>query len=154
MTETELKPNNLQLRRGCLFCRYESTKPDDLVKHLFDKHHFTIGNPKKLVFIPEFLDQIENLIQNLICPYCEKIFHCRQVLGNHMRKKFHKRVDPKNRRWKQFYLGSHRNRRRRQTRESRRGEGSAAEDSDFKKDQEDLEMNCCRVIRELDCLLL
>lgn len=43
-------------------------------------------------------------IFSLICIYCEKTFKDRSVLKEHMRKKFHKCVNPNNKIYDKFYI--------------------------------------------------
>lgn len=47
---------------------------------------------------------IEAKMENLQCIYCEKFFKDRNVLKEHMRKKLHKRINPDNEVYDQFYI--------------------------------------------------
>ena len=67
-------------------------------------HNFNVGQPDNLVFINEFLDKIEAKLEQLVCLYCEKVFKSRDVLKEHMRKKGHKKLNPKNKMWDKYYL--------------------------------------------------
>jgi len=93
-----------QFSRGCLFCRQEYTSAADLLSHMAFDHNFNIGQADNLVFIPEFLDKIEAQLEELVCLYCEKLFKSREVLKEHMRKKMHKKLNPKNKEWDKYYL--------------------------------------------------
>lgn len=44
---------------------------------------------------------------SLICIYCEKIFKDRLVLKEHMRKKFHKCINPHNKMYDKFYINNY-----------------------------------------------
>lgn len=44
---------------------------------------------------------------SLICIYCEKTFKDRMVLKEHMRKKFHKYINPNNKTYDKFYIGNY-----------------------------------------------
>ena len=67
-------------------------------------HNFNVGQPENLVFVSEFLDLVEEKLESLVCLYCEKFFKSREVLKEHMRKKMHKKLNPKNKSWDRFYL--------------------------------------------------
>ena len=67
-------------------------------------HNFSVGQPDNIVFVSKFLDMIEEKIESLLCLYCEKVFKSREVLKEHMRKKQHKQLNPRNKVWNQFYL--------------------------------------------------
>ena len=43
------------------------------------------------------------MFDSLYCIYCEKLFKDRNVLKEHMRKKLHKRINPDNKEYDQFY---------------------------------------------------
>ncbi|XP_034943253.1 zinc finger protein 277 isoform X2 [Chelonus insularis] len=92
-------------KRGCMFCRMEfNGLRATYLKHLSEKHNLQLGKVDNLVFIDKFLNKIQYNIENLICIYCEKIFKDRTVLKEHMRKKLHKRINPNNRTYDQFYI--------------------------------------------------
>lgn len=82
-----------------------------------------MGHPDNLVFVPELLETLRDLLQQYVihflglahkqsqylyyrlhCLYCEKIFKNKQVLKEHMRKKRHVRIHPKNPRYDRFYV--------------------------------------------------
>ena len=67
-------------------------------------HNFNVGQPNNLVFVNEFLDAVEEKLEQLVCLYCEGVFKSREVLKEHMRKKMHKKLNPKNKAWDRFYL--------------------------------------------------
>ena len=100
----EEERRNEQFSRGCLFCRQDFTNAPDLLSHMAFDHNFNIGQADNLVFIPEFLDKIDAQLEELVCLYCEKLFKSREVLKEHMRKKMHKKLNPKNKEWDKYYL--------------------------------------------------
>ncbi|XP_077981074.1 zinc finger protein 277-like [Glandiceps talaboti] len=91
--------------RGCLFCRqhFEGNRAE-LLNHMAHDHGFSVGQPDNLVFTTEFLDSLEDKFKNLQCVYCEKTFKDRMTLKDHMRKKQHKRINPKNTSYDKFYV--------------------------------------------------
>ncbi|KAK3102972.1 hypothetical protein FSP39_015396 [Pinctada imbricata] len=72
--------------------------------HLSQDHSFNIGHPDNLVYTDELLDKLQSKLDNLQCLYCEKTFKDRTVLKEHMRKKQHKRINPKNRSYDKYYV--------------------------------------------------
>ena len=54
--------------------------------------------------VQEQQDKIEAQLEELVCLYCEKLFKSREVLKEHMRKKMHKKLNPKNKEWDKYYL--------------------------------------------------
>jgi len=91
--------------RGCLFCRqtFEGNRTL-LFSHMADDHGFNVGLPDNIVHVHLFLDTLEEKLKNLQCLYCEKTFGGRQMLKDHMRKKRHKRLNPKNKLYDKFYI--------------------------------------------------
>ncbi|XP_073974270.1 zinc finger protein 277 [Rhodnius prolixus] len=89
----------------CLYCR-QSLGPtrSDFLNHLSSQHNLQLGKPSNLVFVDKLIAIIEQKMNNLQCIYCEKFFKDRNVLKEHMRKKAHKRVNPNNEMYDQFYL--------------------------------------------------
>jgi len=67
-------------------------------------HNFSVGLPDNIVFAEEFLNLLEEKLLKNICLYCERIFKDRNVLKEHMRKKLHKQINPKNKEYDKFYL--------------------------------------------------
>lgn len=93
--------------RTCLFCRGTfdgSGAYLDLFNHMAFDHNFSVGQPNNLVYINELLDLLEGKLENLACIYCEKTFKSRDILKEHMRKKGHKKINPKNTAYDRFYL--------------------------------------------------
>jgi len=100
----EEERKNLDFNRGCLFCRQIFTSSSELFDHMAFDHNFSVGQPDNLVFVKEFLDMIESKLEQLLCLHCEKVFKSREVLKEHMRKKMHKKLNPKNKMWDKYYL--------------------------------------------------
>ena len=96
--------NDTTFSRGCLFCRQVFTKHRQLFDHMAFDHNFSVGQPDNLVYVRKFLDLIEEKLEALLCLHCEKVFKSRDVLKEHMRKKQHKQLNPRNTVWDQFYL--------------------------------------------------
>lgn len=101
----EEERNDTTFSRECLFCRkHFSGNRFSLFQHLIADHHLHIGAPDNIVFGNEFLDVLEEKLKKLQCFYCEKTFKDWGTLKEHMRKKQHKRINPKNRAYDKFYL--------------------------------------------------
>ncbi|TGZ56171.1 Uncharacterized protein DBV15_01680 [Temnothorax longispinosus] len=95
-------------KRGCIFCRTEICgSRAEYIKHLYQKHNLYLGKPENLVFVDELLDKIQNNVESLICIYCEGTFKDRTVLKEHMRKKFHKCINPHNKTYDKFYINNY-----------------------------------------------
>lgn len=100
----EAERNSLTFHRGCLFCRQTFTQHAELFDHMAFDHNFSVGQPDNLVFVERFLDLLQAKLDELVCLFCEKVFKSREVLKEHMRKKAHKKINPQNRIYDQFYL--------------------------------------------------
>ncbi|VCX37667.1 unnamed protein product [Gulo gulo] len=68
------------------------------------EHAFNIGLPDNIVNCNEFLCILQKKLDNLQCLYCEKTFRDKNTLKDHMRKKQHRRINPKNREYDRFYV--------------------------------------------------
>ncbi|GAB1608687.1 zinc finger protein 277-like [Argonauta hians] len=91
--------------RHCLFCREHFLgNRSDLFNHMAFDHGFNVGQPDNLVFVLEFLDKLQQKLDNLQCLYCEKIFRDRPTLKEHMRKKQHKRIKANNTVYDKYYI--------------------------------------------------
>ncbi|KAL9972759.1 hypothetical protein ACROYT_G019124 [Oculina patagonica] len=91
--------------RTCLFCKqhFEGNR-SSLFTHMASDHGFNVGLPDNLVNVNEFLDVLEQKLANLQCLFCEKLFKDRTALKDHMRKKQHKKINPKNKEYDRFYV--------------------------------------------------
>ena len=101
----EKERNNSSFKRSCFFCRtvFEGSSAKLLNDMCYD-HNFSVGQPHNLVFIEELLDILENKLDSLVCIFCEKVFKTRDVLKEHMRKKNHKKINPRNADYDKYYL--------------------------------------------------
>ncbi|XP_020281904.1 zinc finger protein 277 [Pseudomyrmex gracilis] len=105
LAQQEVERTDTSFKRGCMFCRMEfHGSRATYINHLYQKHNLYLGKPENLVFVDELLDKIQNNIESLICIYCEKIFKDRTVLKEHMRKKFHKYINPDNKMYDKYYI--------------------------------------------------
>ncbi|KAH0539277.1 zinc finger protein 277 isoform X1 [Cotesia glomerata] len=92
-------------KRGCIICKQEfSGLRITYLTHLKEKHHIQFGKYHNLVFVDKLLDKIQYNFDNFICIYCEKVFKDRNVLKEHMRKKLHKCINPRNKSYDEFYI--------------------------------------------------
>lgn len=101
--EFERKDNTFE--RACLFCS-KSFHGNRLVlfNHMTTDHGFNAGHPDNIVNVREFLDLIESKLDNLQCLLCENNFKDRLSLREHMRKKLHRKLNPKNKEYDKFYI--------------------------------------------------
>jgi len=101
----ENERNNAEFKRNCFFCRMEfEGSHSKLLDHMAFDHNFSVGQPHNLVYVEELLDILEEKLDKLVCIYCEKVFKSREVLKEHMRKKNHKKINPRNSNYDKFYL--------------------------------------------------
>jgi len=97
LIEIQKNERETYFKRKCLFCKEEYEGDRKLLfDHMFSVHSLSIGLPDNLVRIHDFLDTLQNKIDNCICLYCEKNFKDASVLRLHMRKKKHFKISPKN----------------------------------------------------------
>ncbi|XP_046355898.2 zinc finger protein 277-like [Haliotis rufescens] len=91
--------------RSCLFCsQHFQGNRAELFNHMVQDHAFNVGQPDNLVFTDEFLDILQGKLQKFLCLYCEKTFRDRPTLKEHMRKKQHRKINPKNKKYDKFYI--------------------------------------------------
>jgi len=100
----ERERNSTDFERSCLFCRSMFQSAKDLFNHMAFNHNFSVGQPDNLVFVSDLLDLLERRLNDLVCIFCEKIFKNRDVLKEHMRKKSHKKINPRNEAYDKFYI--------------------------------------------------
>uniref|UniRef100_A0A915MR35 C2H2-type domain-containing protein n=1 Tax=Meloidogyne javanica TaxID=6303 RepID=A0A915MR35_MELJA len=87
----------------CLFCRYIAKgNRAKIIHHLYTIHHLNLGSPDNLVI--EYIEHLRDKMTRNECIYCEKTFADRITLMDHMRKKNHKEVNPKNNYYDKFYI--------------------------------------------------
>ena len=101
----EKERNNVNFRRNCFFCRsiFDGNYAK-LLDHMAFDHNFSVGKPHNLVYVEELLNMLEDKLNCLVCIYCEKVFKSREVLKEHMRKKNHKKINPRNSAYDKFYM--------------------------------------------------
>jgi len=75
-----------------------------LIAHMFQAHQFNIGRPDNLVDVAEFIDLLQFKLDSLQCLYCEKTYKSSLVLKQHIRKKKHFKLNPKNTVYDKFYV--------------------------------------------------
>ena len=104
--EFERKDNTFE--RMCLFCsKVFRGNRMLLFNHLTMDHNFNVGHPDNIVNVREFLDAIEYKLNNLQCLLCENTFKDRASLREHMRKKGHRKLNPKNKTYDKYYIINH-----------------------------------------------
>uniref|UniRef100_A0A671U1J3 Zinc finger protein 277 n=1 Tax=Sparus aurata TaxID=8175 RepID=A0A671U1J3_SPAAU len=89
----------------CMFCSDEFTgNRSSLLNHMAREHSFSIGLPDNIVYCKQFLETLQNKLDNLQCLYCEKTFRDKTTLKDHMRKKAHRRINASNHEYDRFYV--------------------------------------------------
>ncbi|ELW65404.1 Zinc finger protein 277 [Tupaia chinensis] len=97
--------NDTNFRGICMFCNEEFLgNRSVLLNHMAREHAFNIGLPDNIVNCNEFLCTLQKKLDNLQCLYCEKTFRDKNTLKDHMRKKQHRKINPKNREYDRFYV--------------------------------------------------
>ncbi|XP_071961515.1 zinc finger protein 277-like [Antedon mediterranea] len=105
LLQLQKERDDVNFKRRCLFCWdvFEGNRMA-LIDHLSKDHSFAIGRSDNIVFVNEFLDKLQEKLDKLQCLYCEKTFRDRPTLKDHMRKKQHKKVNPKNKEYDKYYI--------------------------------------------------
>ncbi|XP_062516632.1 zinc finger protein 277-like [Corticium candelabrum] len=88
----------------CIFCSKQCTRKDELFSHMVDAHAFRIGKPDSIVNVHRFMEVLKSKLDDNRCLCCEKQFRDRVTLKEHMRKKQHRKLNPKNKEYDCFYL--------------------------------------------------
>ncbi|CAI4222738.1 unnamed protein product [Auanema sp. JU1783] len=89
----------------CIFCRYTARgNRSKIIHHLYMIHHLNLGSPDNLVFVTEYIEHLKEKMQRNECIYCEKTFQDKNTLMDHMRKRNHREVNPKNHYYDKFYI--------------------------------------------------
>lgn len=89
----------------CIFCRYTARgNRSKIIHHLYMIHHLNLGSPDNLVFVTEYIEHLKEKLVRNECIYCEKTFADRNILMDHMRKRNHREVNPKNHYYDKFYI--------------------------------------------------
>lgn len=101
--QREREDTNFQ--QQCIFCRYTARgNRSKIIHHLYMIHHLNLGSPDNLVFVTEYIEHLKEKLQRNECIYCEKTFGDRNILMDHMRKRNHREVNPKNHYYDKFYI--------------------------------------------------
>lgn len=101
----EKERNDNEFSRQCLFCRKIFTgNRSVLFDHLVEDHNLNVGHPDNLVFVQDFLDEIETKLHSLRCLFCENLFTDWDAMKEHMRKKGHKQLNPDSKHYDRYYL--------------------------------------------------
>nr|XP_039247920.1 zinc finger protein 277-like [Styela clava] len=96
---------NEEFERMCLFCtKFVIGNRNELFNHMNEDHNFNVGHPHNLIYVEDFLDEIEKKLSSLECLFCDKVFKDRASLREHMRKKSHRRLNPKNKLYDKYYI--------------------------------------------------
>ncbi|KAM6971766.1 zinc finger protein 277 [Aplochiton taeniatus] len=105
LEQQQREREDTSFQRTCLFCNEEFTGNRSLLlNHMAREHSFSVGLPDNIVYCAEFVDTMENKLENLQCLYCEKTFRDKTTLKDHMRKKLHRRINATNPLYDRFYV--------------------------------------------------
>ncbi|XP_058511004.1 zinc finger protein 277 isoform X3 [Ochotona princeps] len=105
LEQQQQERNDTSFHGTCMFCNEEFLgNRSVLLNHMAREHAFNIGLPDNIVHCSEFLCTLQRKLDNLQCLYCEKTFRDKNTLKDHMRKKQHRRINPKNREYDRFYV--------------------------------------------------
>ncbi|MEJ1286456.1 zinc finger protein 277 [Cricetulus griseus] len=105
LDQQQRERNDTSFHGVCMFCSEEFRgNRSVLLNHMAREHAFNIGLPDNIVNCTEFLCTLQKKLDNLQCLYCEKTFRDKNTLKDHMRKKQHRRINPKNRDYDRFYV--------------------------------------------------
>lgn len=97
--------DDTNFQQQCIFCRYTARgNRSKIIHHLYMIHHLNLGSPDNLVFVTEYIEHLKEKLQRNECIYCEKTFGDRNILMDHMRKRNHREVNPKNHYYDKFYI--------------------------------------------------
>ncbi|XP_077026382.1 zinc finger protein 277 isoform X2 [Tamandua tetradactyla] len=105
LEQQQQERNDTNFHGICMFCGAEFLgNRSVLLNHMAREHAFNIGLPDNIVNCNEFLRTLQKKLDSLQCLYCEKTFRDKNTLKDHMRKKQHRKINPKNREYDQFYV--------------------------------------------------
>lgn len=103
--QKERERSETRFSRQCIYCsKIIAGGVAIIFHHLTFDHGFSIGNPDNIVFGEKLLNILEDKLQKLQCIYCEKVFKNHVILREHMRKKQHRCLNPKDTQYDRFYL--------------------------------------------------
>ncbi|KAG9490198.1 hypothetical protein GDO78_005858 [Eleutherodactylus coqui] len=105
LAQQQLERSDAGFERECMFCseKFKGNR-SVLFNHMNDEHSFNVGLPDNIVYCNEFLDTLQKKMDSLQCLYCEKTFKDKNTLKDHMRKKQHRRVNPRNHEYDRYYM--------------------------------------------------
>jgi len=106
LAQQELERQDNTFMGKCFFCKYRVTKGNrsDLILHMTQCHKFQIGHPDNIVFANEFISKIKVYFDDITCPFCVKKYKDKNTLLEHMKKKNHRRLDPRNTDFDKYYM--------------------------------------------------
>nr|XP_007980812.2 zinc finger protein 277 isoform X1 [Chlorocebus sabaeus] len=105
LEQQQQERNDTNFHGICMFCNEEFLGNRSVIlNHMAREHAFNIGLPDNIVNCNEFLCTLQKKLDNLQCLYCEKTFRDKNTLKDHMRKKQHRKINPKNREYDRFYV--------------------------------------------------
>ncbi|CAL4149521.1 unnamed protein product, partial [Meganyctiphanes norvegica] len=103
--QKERERSETLVSRQCIYCSKIITGGVAIsFHHLTFDHGFSLGNPDNIVFGEKLLDILQDKLQQLKCIFCEKVFKNHVILREHMRKKQHRCLNPKDTQYDRFYL--------------------------------------------------
>lgn len=103
--QKERERSETRFSRQCIYCsKIIAGGVAISFHHLTFDHGFSIGNPDNIVFGEKLLNILQDKLQKLQCIYCEKVFKNHVILREHMRKKQHRCLNPKDTQYDRFYL--------------------------------------------------
>ncbi|KAI5700931.1 hypothetical protein M8J75_004371 [Diaphorina citri] len=109
LVQQELERTDTSYSAQCMFCRHDMGPTRvHYINHLSEFHNVQLGAPDTLVYVDKLLAVVQRQVDNLKCLFCERTYKTRDVLKEHMRKKGHKRLNPHNEMYDQFYIDSYR----------------------------------------------
>ncbi|XP_040266990.1 zinc finger protein 277 isoform X1 [Bufo bufo] len=105
LEQQQRERSDTSFQRLCMFCNEElKGNRSVLFNHMNEEHSFNVGLPDNIVHCNEFLDTLQKKLDSLQCLYCEKTFRDKNTLKDHMRKKQHRKVNPRNHEYDRFYI--------------------------------------------------
>jgi len=105
LDQQHLERQDSKFSKKCLFCKvmFHGNR-SKLFQHMAKDHAFNVGNPDNIVHAGDFIDMMKSKLDKFTCLFCEKEFKEWSILKDHMRKKGHKRLDPKNKEYDKYYV--------------------------------------------------
>uniref|UniRef100_A0A8C4R1P3 Zinc finger protein 277 n=1 Tax=Eptatretus burgeri TaxID=7764 RepID=A0A8C4R1P3_EPTBU len=105
LQQQQWERQDITFSRECFFCTEHFTGNRSLLlNHMAQEHAFSVGLPDNIVSCTQLLDLLQSKLDNFQCLYCEKMFKDKSTLNSHMRKKQHRRINPRNKDYDKFYI--------------------------------------------------